>query len=107
MGRLLVVGLALFVIGCGSKAKPVTLPPVTITKVEVVEKAVPTLVHREPPAALLEPLRPKLPVFVSPADPRATSALTPEGERDFLALIEFFFGRDTAWRVWSALKDPP
>jgi hypothetical protein len=87
--------LLLALAGCASRQ----LEPVFI--IERVEVPVP--VKREPPEWLAEPYRPqRLPEFVPPSDPAATSALTAEGEQALKLLLEGARTRDRAWRAWSA-----
>lgn len=102
--RALIILLALVVGACGQK-KVVTAPPVIVTKVEVVEKLVPTPVIRVVPPALLEPILIALPPFVSPSDPNASSALTPQGERDWLAIIDRLLTRIEALKAHATAKD--
>lgn len=42
-----------------------------------------------------------MPEFVEPGDPRASSALTPEGEKALRILITDMVGREEAWREWA------
>ena len=70
--------------------------------VKTVEIKVPVPVRVEAPAELLAPYRPtKLPVFVQPAAPAASSALTADGEKALRAIIEDLTARDAAWRAWA------
>jgi len=92
--RLIALPILALLAGC------VTAPPRTITVTETVEVQIPVPVRREPPAALLAPVDVDLPVFVSPDDPLATSALTPEGERLLRGLILTFQGYIDASRAW-------
>jgi hypothetical protein len=94
--------LPLLVIGCGAKKPP--LPPTIVREVQVVEVKVPVPVERQPPAALLADIKPPLPVFVAPSDPKASSALTPDGELLLLALIESLLAQIDAWKVWATSK---
>ena len=72
------------------------------TVVRTVRVEVPVKVKVEAPAELLTPYRPdRLPVFVQPADPTASSALTAEGEKALRAIIEDLAARDAAWRAWA------
>lgn len=76
------------------------------TEIRFVE--VPVYVEREPPAELVEPYAPDaLPVFVSPDDPAATSALTPDGERSLKLLLHDLLTRDRAWRAWATTSSVP
>ena len=101
-------GLMLLFVGClvlASCAKTPPVAPQIVRVVETVEVKVPTLVSRVPPPELLAPLTPPLPVFVPPADPEASSALTAEGERLLRALIEDLLTRIDAWRTWAESKE--
>jgi hypothetical protein len=100
--RVLIALLAFLVIGCGAKKPP--LPPTIVREVQVVEVKIPVPVERHPPAALLADIKPPLPVFVAPSDPKASSALTPENERLLLALIESLLAQIDAWKVWATSK---
>jgi hypothetical protein len=100
--RLYLVAVAcLSVLACGGKKQPVVQPP---PRVEVVEVQVPTVVKATPPAELLAAISPPLPVFISPFDPEATSALTAEGERLLRGLIEELLGKLRAWQAWAEAK---
>ena len=64
--------------------------------------SVPVPVRAEAPAELMAPYTPTvLPVFVAPADPQASSALTAEGEKALRDLIDDLVTRDQAWRAWA------
>lgn len=93
----------LLVAGCGAKQ----LPPQIVRVVETVEVKVPVPVQRTPPAELLLPLKPPLPVFVSPESPDASSALTAEGERLLRGLIEELLTRIEAWQTWAQTPPEP
>lgn len=99
--RLLLVLLAVGVVGCGAKKPPVVAPP----RVEIVEVDRPVPYRVPPPPELLAPLKLVLPVFVSPSDPEATSALTAEGERIYRQVLELLRGLDAAWKAYAAAKD--
>jgi hypothetical protein len=88
--------VAVFLIGCHKKP-PVVVPP----EIRTVEVSVPVPVKVAPPAELLAAVKPRLPVFVSPSDPQATSGLTAEGERMLRGLIEELLGRLEAWKAWA------
>lgn len=92
--------LCLFVVACGNKKPPIVQPP----KVEIVEVQVPMPFRVMPPPELLAPITPPLPMFISPFDPDATSALTAEGERLLRALIEELLGKLRAWQAWAEAK---
>lgn len=84
MRTLILLCVAIFIVGCGNKKPPVVQPP----RVEVVTVKEPVPVPIQLPAELLAPLKLILPTFISPSDPKATSALDAQGERDFRAVIE-------------------
>ena len=66
------------------------------------EVMVPVPVKAEAPGWLAEDYQPEsLPEFVAPSDPRASSALTPEGEKALRLIILDLTGRDQAWREWA------
>lgn len=92
---------ALAAAGCGRKRMTIT-PPLRI--VETVRVEVPVPVQLAVPAELLAPAAPaELPVFVPPADPLASSALTAEGERQLRGLINDLLTRLAAWRAWATV----
>ena len=65
------------------------------------EVLVPVPTKAEAPDWLASEYRPEaLPEFVAPSDPRASSALTPEGEKALRLIIMDLTGRDRAWREW-------
>lgn len=67
------------------------------------EVLVPVIQKPVAPDWLMVPYKPaSLPEFVEPGDPRASSALTPEGEKALRILITDMIGRDEAWREWAA-----
>ncbi len=68
---------------------------------EPVEVRVPYPVIATPPDVLLEPLDNKPPEFVSPDDPRATSALTPAGETKLKLFLNELRARLDGWRAWA------
>ena len=89
------IALGLVLAGCSTLPRP----PAEIRTVEV---KVPVPVRRDAPGELLTPLKPgALPRFVSPADPKASSALTPDGERSLKEIIADLLARDAAWRAWA------
>ena len=53
----------------------------------------------------MTPLTPPLPIFVAPADPNASSALTADGERLLRALINDLLTRVAAWEACA--RDAP
>lgn len=82
--------------GCGKK-----VPPTIVREVQTIELKVPVPTRVPAPAELMTPVKPPLPVFVSPADPQASSALTADGERLMRAMIEELLGRIAAWQAWA------
>lgn len=98
--RLVVLMLGALLAGCGAKQ----LPPQIVREVQTVEIKVPVPVVRTPPAELLAPLKPPLPVFIAPASADASSALTAEGERLLRALIEDLLTRIEAWKAWATTQ---
>lgn len=69
---------------------------------QTVEVQVPVAVKAEPPPELREPLDfSRLPTFVPPDDPKATSALTDEGERSLKRLLLDLLMRVRAWEAWG------
>jgi hypothetical protein len=101
--RLLVAVLAMlaamFLASCHKKA-PV-LQPTVVTVREPVEVLVPVSVKVQPPAELLAAMRSAFPAFVPPTDPNASSALTPEGERQLLAWLTEAKALLDAWKAWA------
>lgn len=70
------------------------------------EVKIPVITKAIPPVELADPYQPeKLPEFVSPDDPRATSALTAEGERLLKELLLDMKTRIRAWEAWATDKD--
>lgn len=98
MRAFAVVVLCLFAVSCGKKAPAVQPPP----EIRTVTVEVPTIVKATPPPELLAAIKPPLPVFVSPLDPDATSALTAEGERLLRGLIEELLQQIAAWKAWAS-----
>lgn len=96
----IVLLLSMSALAC-NKNKPVVQPPPEVRTVTV---EVPTIVRAIPPPELLVPLTPPLPVFISPFDPMATSALTAEGERLLRGMIEDLLQRIAAWKAWAEAK---
>lgn len=71
-----------------------------------VEVRVPVPVKAKVPKELHQPVKMgPLPVFVSPADPKATSALTPEGEKRLKRLLLELVTRIRAWEAWDTGGD--
>lgn len=103
IGRVWLVLACVLLAGCGPKQVP---PKIIIEKiVETVTVSVPTPVARVPPAELVAPLHPALPVFVSPAEPEASSALTADGERLLRGLLEELLTRIAAWEAWATTPE--
>lgn len=98
MKTLTVVVLCMCAVACGGKAPPVVQPP----RVEVVTVKEPVPFRVPPPAELLAPFTFPLPVFISPFDPKATSALDAEGERFWRGVIEELLQRIEAWKAWAS-----
>jgi len=69
---------------------------------ETVEVKVPVPVKAVPPVELTAPLAARPPVFVTPADPKAASALTADGERGLKTLLLELLTRVRAWEAWGA-----
>ena len=66
------------------------------------EVMIPVAVKAEAPDWLASGYKPEaIPEFVAPNDPRASSALTPEGEKALRLIILDLIGRDQAWREWA------
>ncbi|MEQ9519468.1 MAG: hypothetical protein RLN89_08510 [Parvibaculum sp.] len=87
----LAIGCLILMTGCETPRQPL----------QVQEVHIPVPVAREVPAVLLEPIEADKPVFVSPADPAASSALTPDGERALKDLLLAVQGRMEAWKAWA------
>lgn len=93
---LIAAALCLCAVACGQKTQPVVQPP----RVEIVTVKEPVPVRVTPPPELLAPLKMPLPVFISPFDPRATSALDAEGERLLRGMLEELRQAREAWIAW-------
>lgn len=103
MVRILIVLLALGVAACGKKAPVVVAPPPPRVEIVEVDRPVP---YRVPlPPELLAPLKLVLPEFISPFDPRATSAMDPEGERRYRQILEVLRGIKAAIEAYGTSKD--
>jgi len=76
-----------------------TVPRETIVKI-------PVAVHAVAPMELYRPIESPAPVFVAPSDPRASSALTPEGEKALKRLLEEMITRIYAWEAWGNPVNP-
>lgn len=94
---LLAGAVVVVLFGCG----PDPSRPVVVTK--PVEVPIPVPVMVSPPPELLEPVYDpdRLPEFVSPSDPMASSALTGEGERRLRELLLDLLDRLEAWSQWA------
>jgi hypothetical protein len=89
--RALVFSAMMLLSGCAGQERIVTK-----------EVTVPVAVKAEAPDWLASGYKPEaLPEFVAPNDPRASSALTPEGEKALRLIIIDLTGRDRAWREWA------
>ena len=99
MVRTSVLALALIAVA-GCHHKPPAVAPVEILR--TVEVKVPVPFKVAAPPELLAPYAPAaLPVWVQPSDPKASSALTVDGERDLRALINDLLTRIAAWKAWA------
>lgn len=76
---------------CGAKKSANVVPPAPEIKTVVVKEPVP--IRITPPPELLEPINAPIPVFISPLDPSASSALDVQGERDLRSLLERLYQR--------------
>lgn len=86
-----VIMAALALAGCAG-------PERIVTK----EVKVPVPVKAEAPDWLMAGYKPDaMPEFVEPGDPRASSALTPEGEKALRLIILDLTSRDQAWQEWA------
>lgn len=84
---------------CAALALSACAPQERIVTKEVL---VPVIQKPVAPDWLLAGYKPdSLPEFVEPDDPRASSALTPEGEKALRILITDMIGRDEAWREYA------
>lgn len=92
--------IVLALCGCASSQETITEPGLTITEPGP-GLNVPVPTRREPPAELLGGITPDLPQFVAPSDPRATSALSKEGETLLMLLIHDLKTRIDAWKAWA------
>lgn len=82
--------------GCAHHQEP---PPVVVA--EPVEVLTPYAVTHTPPPELTGPIVSQVPEFVSPDDPRAFIALTPEGWTQLQLLIIELTGRLDEWEAWA------
>ena len=86
---------ALAVIGCSAEPERVVVRKPVEVKVPVVQKP-------KPPERLLGPVATEpLPAFIAPTDERATSALSPTGERQLKHLLLRMDTRIRAWETWG------
>lgn len=96
--RHLFVALTAALVGCAA-------PPERVIVHEPVEVKVSVPVRVAPPAELLAPYRPeRVPEFVRPDDPAATSALTAEGEKALKRILLEQRIREKAWIDWATTK---
>jgi hypothetical protein len=66
------------------------------------EVLVPVPTKAAPPDWLMVDYKPDdIPEFVSPSDPKASSALTSEGERALRLIITDLQARLAEWRAWA------
>jgi hypothetical protein len=89
--RALVFSAMMLLSGCAGQERIVPKEPM-----------IPISVKAKAPDWLAAGYKPEaLPEFVAPNDPRASSALTPEGEKALRLIIIDLIGRDQAWREWA------
>jgi len=94
----MIMMMIMLLTGCGVlERKP---DPIVIR--EPVRVEIPVPVRATPPAELLAPLQITPPAFVAPTDPRASSALTPEGEKALRMMLLEMGARLSAWQAWAA-----
>ena len=94
MNRFFMFLLAICLLaGCSAKEP--------LIKYEMIEVKVPIQVMPEAPTELLEPIIAGPPIFISPADPEASSGLSREGEEKLKRLLLEYYDRELAWRSWS------
>lgn len=93
----LTILITIMVSGCSLTARQPD--PVVIR--EPIRVEIPVATRAQPPAELLAPLSPERPVFVAPTDPRATSALTADGEKLLRRMLIDLTVRLDAWRAWA------
>lgn len=95
MRRVLAACLLYVLPGCASQS------PIIHTEYQRVE--VPVSVRAVPPAELTAPVAvPPGLTFISPDDPRASSALTAQGESALTELVNEYVARLAAWNAWAA-----
>lgn len=75
-----------------------------LNPVHAVDVAVPVPMRAQPPKELMQPVIANTPIFISPKDPSATSALNPEGELALRVMIAQLITRLHAWRAWATEK---
>ena len=89
--RALVFSAMILLAGCAAQERIVTK-----------EVLVPVPTKSAPPDWLMVEYKPdELPEFVSPSDPKASSALTPEGEKALRLIITDLQSRLAEWRAWA------
>lgn len=82
-------------VGCTSK-------PARVVIREPIEVRVPVAVKPAPPHELLEPLQhAALPEFIAPCEESASSALSPDGERNLKHLLLRLETRLKEWKAWA------
>lgn len=82
--------------------------PGEVRRTEILRVHKPVPVRAEAPPELLAPFEPgELPEFVSPQDPAASSALTPEGEARLKRLVLELLSRFEALRAWAGAASSP
>jgi len=105
MRTLLIVLASMCFVSCGGKKPPVVQPTI-VREVQVVEVKVPVPTVIQPPPELLQPIKIPLPVFVAPSDPKASSALTAEGERLLRGMLEELAAwREAVLAYWKTLAE--
>lgn len=86
--------------GCGILGR-LCRPAVVVQRVEI---PVPT--RGVPPAELMAcRFKINVPQFVPASHPQASSALTPEGERELRAMTHRLKSCDEAWEAWATAGD--
>jgi hypothetical protein len=86
--------LVLVLVGCAVKEP--------IVKYEMVEVKVPVVVRAVAPPELLARVNAERPVFISPQDPTASSALDPAGEALLKRLLITLTDKHKGWVAWAS-----